>query len=49
MSLIFAETFNCSGLGILSSKMILSEIHKRMNDGEKLEQILFDIEFVEDE
>ena len=49
MSLIFAETYNCSGLGILSSKMILSEIHNKMNDGQKLEQVLFDLEFVEDE
>ena len=49
MSLIFAETHNYSGLGILSSRMILSEIHKRMNDGKKLEQILFDLEFAEDE
>ena len=49
MSLIFAETHNCSGLGILSSKMILSEIHKKMNEGKKLEQILFDLEFAQDE
>jgi len=48
MSLIYAESFDFSGLGILSSKMILSEIHKRMNDGQKLEQVLFDLEFVED-
>jgi len=45
MSLIFAETFDCSGLGILSPKMILSEIHKRMNEGQNLDQILFDLEF----
>lgn len=49
MSLIFAETHNFSGLGILSSKMILSEIHNRMNEGQKLEQVLFDLEFAEDE
>ena len=48
MSLIYAESFDFSGLGTLSSKMILSEIHKRMNDGQKLEQVLFDLEFVED-
>jgi hypothetical protein len=49
MSLIYAESFDYSGLGILSSKMVLSEIHKRMNGGQKLERILFDLEFVKDE
>ncbi len=46
MSLIFADTFDFSGLEILSTQMTINEIHKRMNDGQKLEQILFDLEFV---
>jgi hypothetical protein len=44
MSLIFDETFDCSGLNILTPQMILSEVHKRMNDGQNLGQILFDLE-----
>jgi hypothetical protein len=44
MSLIFAETFDHSGLEILSPQMIISEIHKRMDEGQKLTQILFDLE-----
>lgn len=44
MSLIFAETFDCSGLGILTPHMIISEVHKRMNDGQNISQILFDLE-----
>jgi len=44
MSLIFAETFDCSGLGILTPHMIISKVHKRMNDGQNISQILFDLE-----
>ncbi len=44
MSLIFAETFDHSGLEILSPQMTLSEVHMRMDDGKKLGQILFDLE-----
>jgi len=44
MSLIFAETFDCSGLEIFSTQMTISEIHKRINDGQNLGQILFDLE-----
>ena len=44
MSLIFAEIFDYSGLGILTPQMILSEVRKRMNDGQNLGQILFDLE-----
>jgi len=43
MSLIFAETFDHSGLEILSPQMTLSEVHKRMDDGQNLGQILFDL------
>lgn len=44
MSLIFAETFDYSGLEILSQQKTISEIHKRLNEGQKLGQILFDLE-----
>ncbi len=44
MSLIFAETFDCSGLEIFSPQMTISEVHKRMDDGQNLGQILFDLE-----
>jgi len=44
MSLIFAETFDHSGLEILSPQMIISEIHKRMGEGQNLTPILFDLE-----
>ena len=44
MSLIFAETFDHSGLEILSPQMTISKIHKRMYEGQKLTQILFDLE-----
>jgi len=46
MSLIFAETFDCSGLEIFSSQMILSEVYKRLNEGQNIDQILFDL-FIE--
>jgi len=42
MSLIFAETFDCSGLEILSTQMTISEVHKRIDDGQNLDHILFD-------
>ena len=44
MSLIFAEFYDFSGIEILSPQMTIREIHKRMNDGQKLDQILFDLE-----
>ncbi len=44
MSLIFAETFDCSGLEIFSPQITISEVHKRMDDGQNLGQILFDLE-----
>ena len=44
MSLIFADTFDFSGLEIRSTQMTINEIHKRMNGGQKLGQILFDLE-----
>jgi len=44
MSLIFAETFDFSGLDISTPQMTLSEIHKRMDEGQNLGQILFDLE-----
>jgi len=44
MSLIFAETFEYGGLEILSQQKTISEIHKRMDDGQKLAQIFFDLE-----
>ena len=44
MSLIFAETFNHSGLEILSPQMTISKIHKKMDEGQKLTQIPFDLE-----
>ena len=44
MSLIFAETFDFSGLDIQTPKMILSEIYIRMDDGQNLGQVLFDLE-----
>lgn len=46
MSLIFAETFDCSGLETFSPQMTLSEVHKRIDDGQNLDQILFDL-FIE--
>ncbi len=44
MSLIFAETFDFSGLYIHTPQMTLSEVHRKMDDGQKLGQILFDLE-----
>jgi len=44
MSLIFAETYDYSGLGIHSPQKTISEIHKRLEGGQKLGQILFDLE-----
>ena len=44
MSLIFAETIDCSGLEIQTPQMTISEVHKRTNDGQNLGQILFDLE-----
>ncbi len=44
MSLIFAETIDYSGLEIQTPQMTISEVHKRMNDGQNLAQILFDLE-----
>ena len=44
MSLIFADTFDFSGLDIQTTQMTLSEVHRRMDDGQKLGQILFDLE-----
>ena len=44
MSLFFAETFDYSGLDILTPQMTLSEVHKRTDEGQKLDQILFDLE-----
>ena len=44
MSLIFAETFDCSGLEIHTPEKAISEIHKSMDDGQKLGQMLFDLE-----
>jgi len=44
MSKFFGEVFNFSELGILSLPITLSEIHKRMNDGQNLDQVSFDLE-----
>ena len=44
MSLFFAETFEYSGLDIFSAQMTLSEVHKRMDDGQNLGQTLFDLD-----
>ena len=44
MSKFFGEVFNFSELGILSLPMTLSEIHKRMIDGQNLDQMSFDLE-----
>ncbi len=44
MSKFFGEVFNFSELVILSLPITLSEIHKRMNDGQNLDQVSFDLE-----
>lgn len=44
MSLLFAETFDCSGLDIHTLQMTIAEIHKRMDAGQHLGQILFDLD-----
>ena len=44
MSLIFAETFDFSGLDIHTPQITLSEVHRRMDDGQNLGQVLFDLE-----
>ena len=44
MSLIFADAYQCSGLDIHSPQTTIVEIHKRLDAGHNLGQILFDLD-----